>query len=148
MDVRKSCDSRADAGRAALTLIEEQGAGRAVSPAELYELYRRADELLGVTPLAEDAARLRACARVVMQRMAGPRPGEPDFSLRSAVREVEERCIEQALEAAGGSVTHAARLLGLRHQTFTSMLNSRHRKLLPKRSPAEKRLRSIIKRWE
>jgi hypothetical protein len=42
-------------------------------------------------------------------------------------------------------VTRAAKILGLRHQTFLSMLNTRHRGLLEKRTPAEKRRRSIIK---
>lgn len=135
----------ANAGRAALTLIEEHGGGRLPTRAELYDLYRRADELLCGTQDAEDVARLRACARVVMCRMAGPLPGEREFTMQEAIREMEERCIEQALEASGGSVTRAARMLGLRHQSFIAMLNTRHRKLLPKRSPAEKRMRSIIK---
>lgn len=38
------------------------------------------------------------------------------------------------------------RLLGLKHQTFTSMLQSRRQKLLPKRTPRQRRLRSIIKK--
>ena len=134
-----------NAGRAALTLIEEHGGGRVPTWPELHELYRRADELLSATQDAEDVSRLRACARVVMRRMAGPQPGERDFTMQDVVQELEEYCIEQALEAAGGSVTRAAKLLGLRHQSFIAMLNTRHRKLLPKRSPAEKRLRSIIK---
>jgi DNA-binding NtrC family response regulator len=137
--------ARANAGRAALTLIEEHGGGRVPARAELYDLYRRADELLSGTQDAEDVGRLRACARVVMGRMAGPQPGESEFTLYDAIQELEERSIERALEASGGSVTRAARLLGLHHQSFIAMLNTRHRKLLPKRNPAEKRLRSIIK---
>jgi hypothetical protein len=135
----------ANAGRAALTLIEEHGGGRVPMGAELYELYGRADELLSGSQDAEDVTRLRACARIVMRRMAGPQLGERDFTMHDAVQELEARCIEQALEAAGGSVTRAAKLLGLHHQSFIAMLNTRHRNLLPKRSPAEKRLRSIIK---
>ncbi len=135
----------ANAGRAALTLIEEHGMGSVPAPAELYDLYQRADGLLCGSQDAEDVARLRTCARVVMSRMAGPQPGEREFTMNDAIQSLEEKCIEQALEAAGGSVTRAARLLGLRHQSFIAMLNTRHRKLLPKRSPAEKRLRSIIK---
>jgi DNA-binding NtrC family response regulator len=61
------------------------------------------------------------------------------------VHEFEEKLIEWALEEAKGSVVQAARLLGLRHQTFSSMLNQRHKKFLEKRSPRVKRLRSIIK---
>jgi tetratricopeptide (TPR) repeat protein len=135
----------ANAGRAALTLIEEHGGGRVPGRAELYDLYRRADELLCGTQDAEDVGRLRACARVVMRAMAGPQPGEREFTMHDAIQEMEERCIELALEAAGGSVTRAARLLGMHHQSFIAMLNRRHQKLLPKRRPPERRLRSIIK---
>lgn len=53
--------------------------------------------------------------------------------------------IEQSPEKDGGSVARAARLLGLRHQTCISMLNSRHRKLLREAGPPGKRLRSIIR---
>lgn len=53
--------------------------------------------------------------------------------------------IEQALEEAGGSVTRAAKLPGLKHQTLITMPNARHKKLLPGRTPPEKKLRSIIR---
>ena len=68
------------------------------------------------------------------------------FSLYGAVQDLEAKLIGQALEASGGSVTHAARLLGLTHQTLTSMLEGRHKLLQEKRTPARKRLRSIIKK--
>jgi tetratricopeptide (TPR) repeat protein len=143
--VAEEAGALANAGRAALTLIEEHGAAGATTRAELHDLYRRADEMLSATQDAEDVGRLRECARVVMRRMAGPQPGERDFSMHDAIEALEELCIEQALEAAGGSVTRAAKLLGLHHQSFIAMLNTRHQKLLPKRSPAERRRRSIIK---
>jgi len=134
-----------NAGLAALTLIEEHGARRVLSPEELYELYRNADRLLKETQHAESVARLRACARIVMRRLAGVQLGDKNFTIFNAVHELEAKLIGQALEEAGGSVTRAAQLLGIRHQTFLSMLNIRHRRLLEKRRPPEKRLRSIIK---
>lgn len=137
-----------DAGLAALTLIEEHGARRALSPEELYDLYRRADKYLKVAQRAESATRLRACARLVMRRMAGVQLGDKNFTIFNAVHELEAKLIGQALEQADGSVTRAAQLLGVRHQTFLAMLNNRHRKLLAKRNPLEKRLRSIIKKTE
>lgn len=137
-----------DAGLAALTLIEEHGARRALSPEELYDLYRRADKYLKVAQRAESATRLRSCARLVMRRMAGVQLGDKNFTIFNAVHELEAKLIGQALDEAGGSVTRAALLLGVRHQTFLAMLNSRHRKLLAKRNPQEKRLRSIIKKSE
>lgn len=134
-----------NAGLAALTLIEEHGSRRVLPPEEVYELYRSADRLLKETQHAESVARLRACARIVMRRMAGVQFGEKNFTIFNAMHELEAKLIGQALDEAGGSVTRAAQLLGIRHQTFLSMLNMRHRKLLEKRSPPEKRLRSIIK---
>lgn len=138
--------SQSNAGRALLTFIEEHGERRVLRPEEVYEAYLRADRLLERTQDAEDIARLRACSRVVMRRQAGVRIHDKNFSFYSAIHELEAKLIEQALGEAGGSIVRAARLLGLKHQTLTSMLKSRHQKLLPKRTPPEKRLRSIIKR--
>jgi tetratricopeptide (TPR) repeat protein len=134
------------AGLAALTLIEEHGALRALSPEEVHEVYVRADRLLKDAQHPEAFARLRECARVVMRRLVGVQFGDKNFTIFNAVHELEAKLIARALDEAGGSVTRAAKLLGIRHQTFLSMLNLRHRKLLEKRTPAEKRLRSIIKK--
>ena len=134
------------AGLAALTLIEEHGTRRVLSPEELHELYLRADRLLKDAQHAESLARQTACARVVMRRLAGVQFDDKNFTIFNAVHELEAKLIGQALDEAGGSVTRAAKLLGIRHQTFLSMLNLRHRKLLEKRRPAEKRLKSIIKK--
>ena len=135
-----------DAGRAALTLIEEHGSRRAISGDELHDLYWRADRLLKDTQNAEEVARLRACARVVIRRLTGVQLSERNFTLFSAVHEFEAKFITRALEESGGSVTRAAKLLGIRHQTLTSMLETRHKGLSKKRTPVKKRLRSIIKK--
>lgn len=132
------------AGLAALTLIEEHAEDLSLAPEELYALYRRADRLLEEAQHAEGVARLRACARVVMRRLAGAQPGDEGFTIFDAVHELEARLIARALDEADGSVTRAAQMLGLRHQTFLAMLNTRHQKLLVKRKPPGRRLRSII----
>jgi DNA-binding NtrC family response regulator len=106
----------------------------------------RADRLLKNTQDAEDVARLRACARVVTRRLSSAQIREKNFSFYGAVHEFEGNILEQALEAARGSVTGAAKLLGLTHQTLTSMLKSRHKRLVEKRTPVKKRKRSIIKK--
>jgi tetratricopeptide (TPR) repeat protein len=142
--VAQDSGALAGAGLASLTLIEEHGAGR-LTETELYEVYQRADELLKGTQDAEDMARLRACARMVMRRLAGLPLRGRNFSFFSAVHELEAKLIRQALDEAGGSVTGAAKLLGLKHQSLIFMLNARHKRLLKKRKPAEKRKRSIIK---
>lgn len=71
-----------------------------------------------------------------------------NFTLHGAVHEFEAKLIERALEEAGGSLTKAARLLGLTHQTLGSTLNSRHKQLSGKRKPPQKRLKSIMKKPE
>lgn len=137
--------ANATAARALLTLVEEHGATARLACAEVYEDYVRADRLLAETRDAETLARLRGCALVVMHRMAGPSFGEADFSFPAAVHEFEAGLIERALRATGGSVTHAARLLGVTHQSLGAILNARHSTLADKRTPVRKRLRSIIK---
>lgn len=144
ISVAQDSGALVNAGHAALTIIEEHGARR-LEETELSKIYHRADQLLKDTQDAEDIARLRACARIVIKRLSGMRLHDKHFSLYGAVHELEARLIERALEEAGGSVVRAAKLLGLKHQTLTSMLQIRHQKLLPKRTPPEKRLRSIIK---
>jgi DNA-binding NtrC family response regulator len=62
------------------------------------------------------------------------------------VHELESRLIEQALELEGGNITRTARRLGLKRQTLSQMLNMRHKNLFDKRTPPEKRLKSIIKK--
>jgi DNA-binding protein Fis len=146
VQVAEEAGASCSAALAALTLIEEHGALRALSPGEMYELYLRADRLLKDAQHPEAFERLKACARVVMRRLAGVPFGDKNFTIFNAVHELEAKLIAQALDEAGGSVTRAAKLLGIRHQTFLSMLNLRHRKLLEKRRPPEKRLKSIIKR--
>ena len=135
-----------NAAGAALTLIEEHGARRTITEEEVYDLYRRADRLLNDTQNAEELGRLRACARVCMRRLAGTQFGESNFSLFGAVHDLEAKFISRALEAAEGSVTRAARLLGVRHQTLTAMLATRHKRLQSVRTPPVKRRRSIIKK--
>jgi transcriptional regulator with GAF, ATPase, and Fis domain len=83
---------------------------------------------------------------VVMKRLTTVQFGGKNFTLPSAVHEFEAKLIARALEESGGSVTKAARLLGLTHQTLGSILNSRHKQLTGKRKPPQKRLKSIIKK--
>jgi tetratricopeptide (TPR) repeat protein len=145
-EVAENAGALTNAGLAVLTLIEEHGAARRLPPAEVHEAYLRADGLLKDTQDAEAVARLRACARVVMRRLAETPIHEKNFSLYGVVHEFEARLIGQALEESGGSVTKAARLLGITHQTLNAMLEGRHQRLQQKRTPAKKRLKSIIKK--
>jgi DNA-binding NtrC family response regulator len=128
-----------------LTLIEEHGATWRLPESEVSKVYQRADELLRGTQDAEDKERLRACALIVIERLPGMQLHDKNFTFYGAVEELEARLIEQALELEGGSITRAARRLGLKRQSLSHMLQARHKKLFDKRTPPEKRLRSIIK---
>jgi tetratricopeptide (TPR) repeat protein len=145
IEVAEAVGALSNAGLAALTLIEEHGARR-LTQSEIYNVYRRADRLLKETQDAEDITRLRACARIVMRRLSGTRLHDKNFTLYGAVHEFEAKYIEQALEEADGSVTQAAKLLGLPHQSLTAMLQTRHKRLSKKRTPVKRRRRSIVKK--
>jgi DNA-binding NtrC family response regulator len=69
----------------------------------------------------------------------------PGFSLDAEVLRYEGTLIRKALEDSGGSVTRAARLLGVTHQGLAFILNGRHSDLLAIRTPVKKRRRSIIR---
>src|ERR1041384_2797772 len=79
---------------ALLKMIEEQGATDSLHSSEVYDLYERADGLLKETQDAEALARLRACARVVMSRLAEPEIGREGFNMYEAVHNFEARLIE------------------------------------------------------
>jgi tetratricopeptide (TPR) repeat protein len=129
------------AAGAAIAMIEEHG--EHLSERKLYHLYNRADRLLATTQDAEDIARLRDCARIVTSKLYGPDMDER-FTLSEAVLKYEARFIEQALEEERGSLSRAARRLGVSHQTLGAILRTRHQNLHSKRSPEIKRRRSII----
>jgi DNA-binding NtrC family response regulator len=69
-------------------------------------------------------------------------------SLEEEVLRYEASLIKLALEQAKGSVTRAARLLGITHQRLSSMLQGRHKDLLYAKKPAQRRKRSIITRLQ
>ncbi len=145
MKIAQQSGAHTQAGQAAMTLIEEHGATWRLSVSELVKVYMRAHELLKGTQDAEDIARLLSCALKVIQRLSGMQLHEKNFTFYGAVQELEARLIEQALELEGGSITRAAKRLGIKRQSFSQMLQTRHKNLLDKRTPPKKRLRSIIK---
>jgi tetratricopeptide (TPR) repeat protein len=145
-DIAEAVGARVTAGQAVLSLIEEHGATWRLRPSEVFEAYQRADRLLKETQDAEDRERLLACAPVVMRRLTTVQLDDRNFSLPRAVHEFEAKLIERALGESGGSVTRAARLLGITHQTLNSILRQRHKQLSAKRKPVQKRLKSIIKK--
>jgi CheY-like chemotaxis protein len=131
------------AGLAALSMIEEHGAAR-LSEEELYLAYIRADEWLRQTQDAEAVARLHACARLIARRLGVISMGA-DFRLPEEITRYEARFIRRALADAKGSVTEAAKRLGITYQKLQHLLQTRHKDLLPARTPVKPRRRSIIR---
>lgn len=66
-------------------------------------------------------------------------------TLDEQVRRYEGQLIKDALRSSEGSVTRAARILGITHQGLAFILNGRHKDLLASRKPVKKRRRSIIR---
>jgi tetratricopeptide (TPR) repeat protein len=141
-------------GIAAVTAIEELSPF--LSGEALQNYYRTAETLLSNSQNRSIRTRLGDCARHVLsislvqnnstvtdQTSVSSMP--PDFSLDADVLRYEGTLIRRALEEAGGSVTRAARLLGVTHQGLAFILNGRHSDLLSIRTPVKRRRRSIIR---
>lgn len=160
-------------GIAAVTAIEELN--RYLSVTTLQQYYSTAESLLSHSQNRSIRNRLGECARRVLaaefenvrsteassntatglagverlsagEGLAGvPESMPPGFSLDAEVLRYEGSLIRKALEDSGGSVTRAARLLGVTHQGLAFILNGRHSDLLSIRTPVKKRRRSIIR---
>lgn len=84
---------------------------------------------------------------------ASTRPQNSDALRREAqprslvsTHKIEAWLIEKALGEIVGSNTRAARPLGIPRRSLAGLLKTRHRKLMGKRTPAERRKRSIIRK--
>ena len=140
-------------GIAAVTAIEELSHYLPLEALQAY--YRTAETLLSKSQNLSLKTRLGECARLILltalenTNEATPAATEvaltPGFSLDSEVLRYEGSLIRRALEESGGSVTRAARLLGVTHQGLAFILNGRHSDLLSIRSPVKRRRRSIIR---
>lgn len=141
-------------GIAAVTAIEELSSHLPVDA--LQDYYRTAESLLSNSQNLSIRTRLGDCARSVLSTSlanaseATPAATDdveltPGFSLDSEVLRYEGHLIRRALEESGGSVTRAARLLGVTHQGLAFILNGRHSDLLSIRTPVKRRRRSIIR---
>ena len=129
------------AGLAAVGLIEEHGKNLTVH--EIFKAYRSADRLLSRVQDLEAINRLRGCARIFVTRLC---ERSSKFNLLGAVNEYEAHFIQQVLEEEKGSITRAAKKLGMTHQGLAFILANRQQKLFNKRIPPRKRGRSIMKK--
>lgn len=132
-------------GRLFLTMLEETRSF--LSPGEIGSMYHEADRRVGEQASLETLLRLRACARLAMANVAtGASESLIPGSFEEEVHKRESELIRVALGQAGGSVTRAARMLGLTHQGLCYILNHRHKDLLGARAPIRVRRKSIIKK--
>jgi hypothetical protein len=133
-------------GRIFLTILEE--AKDFLSPAEISDIYQEADDRLGGPLSTEVMSRLRVCARLTFSNTtAAPTESPiPRGSFELEVHNCESQLIKTALDQANGSVTRAARQLGLTHQGLCYIINHRHKQLLGARAPIRVRRKSIIKK--
>jgi CheY-like chemotaxis protein/Tfp pilus assembly protein PilF len=137
VEVAEGAGDREGAGRAALTMIEELGED--LLDEELFATYERADRLVGGTRHPETRDRLLGCVRRILF-LAGYSPELPSwerFSFDRAMLRYEASVIERALRASGGVISRAAQMLGLKRQSLSSMLHTRHRRLLTRHPQAE-----------
>ena len=144
-EVADTAGDPASSGRALLTLIEEL---HAYLPAdEISRAYSEADRKTGEDVGRETLTRLRACARLMGSEPSGlAQPARTDATFDQQVRQFESTLIRQALEDTKGSVTRAARTLGLTHQGLCYIINHRHQSLLSARAPIRVRRKPVIKK--
>jgi len=155
IEVAETVGDLEGAGRAKLCIIEEL---EATLPAkELVATYRSAIELLRDSQDPSTGKRLLMCADKLLGNIARLDLSDHDlhtprwkgFSLKEHVRAGEEAVIERALRDAGGSVPRqhsslASSTIKAHHQSLISLINTRHKKLLNKRSAVRKRRRHLF----
>lgn len=153
VEIAQSAGNPDRGGIAAVTAIEELSPYLPVEVLQNY--YKTAETLLSKSQNLSLKTRLGECARRILSialdnpNKATPAATDvaltPGFSLDTEVLRYEGSLIRRALEESGGSVTRAARLLGVTHQGLAFILNGRHSDLLSIRSPVKRRRRSIIR---
>jgi tetratricopeptide (TPR) repeat protein len=134
------------AGLAALTLIEEVDQ---LSPDTLSYAYERAGEWLADCQSQELLLRFKAAGKkLALELRSEPKAeGSTDLLFNKGCRLPEEvlrferALISQTLAKVNGSVTHAARLLGVSYQRLGYILDTRHKDLLKERTPVRRRSR-------
>jgi tetratricopeptide (TPR) repeat protein len=135
------------AANANLTLIEELH--NTLSTEDLHSAYCEADEQLGAEAGNAILHRLRSCSRLIFKTFAiNKNDWEENLvgsTLEQEVLHFEAKIIKRALERANGSITHAARQLGLTHQGLALIIDGRQANNLSRaRNPKRIRRKSII----
>jgi tetratricopeptide (TPR) repeat protein len=132
---------------AQLRMIEEIGG--VLSRTELLASYRRADQYIGDRASQSEHESLRRCGDIVIDKLEKLESVEEELiggTLEEEKNHFEARLIARALERHNGSVTGAARELGLTHQGLAKIIDGRQSTLAGARRPKRNRRKSIMRR--
>ena len=131
---------------AQLKIIEELGG--VLSGAELLASYRRADGYVGDRASQSEHECLQLCGHIVLDKLEKLNSLEEGLiggTLEEEVNHFEAWFIARALDRHSGSVTPAARELGLTHQGLADIIDGRHSETLAGvRRPKRNRRKSIM----
>jgi tetratricopeptide (TPR) repeat protein len=146
--IAERAGDREGAGRAYLSVVEIHSERLALE--DQHETYMRAADLLSRVQHPETHTRLAACRQLIQETIrrsaTGRIPLGEGYSLFEDMTRYESEVIARALKMAKGSITRAARLLGITHQALAFMLQGRHQHLLPARTPIRKRQKSLMRK--
>ena len=120
-----------------------------LSRTELLAAYRRADQYVGERASQSELEALRLCGDIVLDELEKAQSAEEELIGGTLVEEVnhfEARLIARALERHHGSVTRAARELGLTYQGLSKTLDGRQSRLAGARRPKRNRRKSIMRK--
>jgi tetratricopeptide (TPR) repeat protein len=132
---------------AQLRMIEE--IGDVLSRAELLASYRSADQYVGDRASQSEQEGLRLCLRIILDKLEQLYMAEEELiggTLEEEVNHFEAWLIARALERENGSITRAARALGLTHPGLSKILDGRQSTLAGARRPKRNRRKSIMRR--
>ena len=116
---------------AQLRMLEEMGS--VLSREELLSAYRSADQYVGDRASHFELERLRNCRRIVLDNIEDLHGIEGKLiggTLEEQKNHFEARLIARALERGNGSITRAARELGVSHSGLLKILDGRQSKTL------------------
>ena len=133
------------AGLAALTMIEEVDQ---LPPETLFAAYEQAGEWLADSQSRDAKLRLEAVGRKLALELRGEWKSEnpievlynKNLHLPDEVLRYERELISNTLAKVNGSVTYAAKLLGVSYQRLGYILETRHKDLLNERTPVRRRV--------
>jgi tetratricopeptide (TPR) repeat protein len=130
------------AGLAALTMIEEM---EQLPPEILSAAYEQAEEWLSTSQSPDIELRFERAGKKLalqgIQKSGGTAEilFNKQYHLPEEVLKFERNLISQTLAKVNGSITSAAKLLGVSHQRLAYILETRHKDLFRERTPVRRR---------